>query len=261
MLSIIAVRLHQGMNWYEERDANAEYGTLVIVTYGACVYWINGEKVMAEKGDFLFIPRSSGYYGKSVPTVFHEQYVLDLSMHAESLQELPSLAASGFVKSKAGCYELIIEKLRVISKEWQEALPYVQLRAASLTLEALALWGRELDRGVEADVSLRHVERMKAYMQDHYRGKITKEHLGDFIGRSPNHAATLFRRVTGQTISEYVHGARIRTALYLLQESLLTVTEIADYLGYSDVSYFQRIFKRTTGQTPSAYVKDRPLQV
>ena len=39
----------------------------------------------------------------------------------------------------------------------------------------------------------------------------------------------------------------------------MTVTkkEIAEYLGYADVSYFQRLFKRTFGQPPSYYMQDR----
>ncbi|MNG21412.1 HTH-type transcriptional activator RhaR [compost metagenome] len=84
---------------------------------------------------------------------------------------------------------------------------------------------------------------------------MTKEELGACINRTPNYAASLFRRATGQTISEAVHAARMKTAVYMLTDSLLTVAEISDYLGYRDVSYFQRVFKRTTGRTPSSYAK------
>lgn len=261
MLSITNMSQYQGMSWYGERDASSGTAALVIVTFGKCIYWINGHKALAEKGDLILIEPGAQYYGKSVPTVFHEQFVIEWTYHEPIAKRFPSNRHNGYVKSKAGCYELVVERLRNVWKEWQEDAPYSSLRAASLALDALALWGRELDRGEEDAISMQHAERMKAYIQDHYRGKITKEHLGECIGRSPNHAASLFRRVTGQTISEFVHNVRMRTAVYLLKESLLTVTEIAEYLGYSDASYFQRIFKRTTGLSPSAYLKDRPLQV
>ncbi|MFF2887385.1 helix-turn-helix domain-containing protein [Paenibacillus sp. NPDC057967] len=260
MLSFEGMCQHQGMNWYEERTVQDGSAVLVVMTYGKCVYWINGEKLLLEKGDFMFIAPGSGYYGKSVPTVFHEQFVL--SFRLGMADEIDPFPVSGpFIMAKAGCYDMMIERLRTVWKEWQESLPYVKLRAAALTLEALALWGRELGRGEQTAMSQQHIERMKAYLQDHYRGKVTKEHLAECIGRSPNHAATLFRQVTGQTISEYVHSLRMRTAVYMLTESLLTVSEISDYLGYSDITYFQRVFKRTLGHSPSAYLKERRQHV
>lgn len=263
MFSVQNLFLRQGMNWYEEHAASVDTAYFMIVTYGKCVYWIGGEKTLTEKGDFLFVPPGASFYGKSVPTVFHEQFVLELKLDTRSRawQRLPMFTTVGCTQTKSGCYELVLERLRAIWKEWQEAAPCSDLRATALAMDALVLWGRELERGEAADISMQHAERMKAYIQEHYRSKITKEHLGDCIGRSPNHAATLFRRMTGQTISEYTHSVRMRTAAYLLTDSLLLVTEIAEYLGYSDVSYFQRIFRRTTGQSPSAYLKERPMQV
>lgn len=260
MLSFEGMRQQQGMNWYEERPAEVDYAVLIVMTYGKCVYWINGEKLLLEKGDFMFIAPGAAYYGKSVPTVFHEQFVLTFTIE-KAVLEGPLSGSLPFIKSNAGCYDMVMERLRTVWGEWQEGLPYVRLRAAALTLEALALWSRELVRGEQTTVSQQHVDRMKAYLQDHYRGKVTKDHLGEFIGRSPNHAATLFRQVTGQTISEYVHSLRMRTAVYMLTESLLTVSEISDYLGYSDVTYFQRVFKRSLGHSPSAYLKERRQHV
>ncbi|MFD0587501.1 helix-turn-helix domain-containing protein [Paenibacillus sp. GCM10027627] len=256
------MNLHQGMGWFQEQKMSAVGNAqFIIVTYGKCIYWIGGEKTILEKGDFLLIPPGSVFYGKSVPTVFHEKFVIEFTMAPETA-DLPLLMKTGkFVKSKAGCYDFILEKIRSVWKEWREPVPYAGLRASSALLEAIALWGRELDRGEPSSLSLQHAERMKNYIHDHYRGKMTKELLGDIIGRSPNHAATLFKRVTGVTISEYVHAIRMRTAAYMLTESLLNITEIADYLGYSDVSYFQRMFKKTFGVPPSHYLNERPVQV
>ncbi|REK77062.1 helix-turn-helix transcriptional regulator [Paenibacillus paeoniae] len=262
MLSFEQLCLHQGMNWYEERSSHTPTAILVVMTYGKCVYWIDGEKLLLEKGDFMFIAPGVDYYAKSVPTVFHEQFVLTFRMMENFNEEgVPLLGSRPFTKAKAGCYEMMIERLRTVWKEWQENMPYVKLRSAALTLETLALWSRELQRGAQTSLTLQHADRMKAYIQDHYRGKVTKEHLGTCIGRSPNHAASLFRQTTGGTISEFVHSLRMRTAVYMLTESLLTVSEISDYLGYSDVTYFQRVFKRTLGHTPSAYLNERRQHV
>ncbi|GKU79207.1 AraC family transcriptional regulator [Paenibacillus sp. L3-i20] len=255
MLSIKGLRLDHGMSWFEEHDDPSPNAWLVIVTYGKCIYWINGEKTILERGDFLLIQPGVHFYGKSVPTVFHEKFVIQLALNEEAIQTLSVLQKPIFVCSRVGCFELILERLRVVWKEWQESISYCSIRAISLVLDALSLWSREIDRGDEATITLQHTEKMKAYIQEFYRGKITKEQLGACIGRTPNHAAALFRRVTGQTISDYVHATRMRTATYLLKDSLLTITEISEYLGYSDVSYFQRVFKRSIGLSPTHYLK------
>jgi AraC family transcriptional regulator of arabinose operon len=53
----------------------------------------------------------------------------------------------------------------------------------------------------------------------------------------------------------------MKTAVYMLTESQLMISEIADYLGYNDVSYFYRIFKRSTGSSPSDFLHERSSTV
>jgi AraC family transcriptional regulator of arabinose operon len=222
------------------------------------VYWIGvrHEKVILEKGELLLIPAGEPFYGKGVPTTIHEKYVVQFSVPPGSgAPVLPVLGCTRWKKSKAGAFDLFIERLKAVHVEWQERLPYAETMAGALLLEVLVLWSRELERGPLSSEVVRHVERMKQYIRDHYRLKVTKEELGEHIGKSPNHAATIFRRVTGQTISEYLHGVRIRNAFYLLEDSILSVSEIAEFVGYSDVTYFQRLFKRKTGHPPSHYRK------
>ena len=128
---------------------------------------------------------------------------------------------------------------------------------SALLTELMVTVSREYDEGEKAPSSIHHIEVMKRYIDDHYRGKITKLELGGCIGVSPNYAASLFRKVTGMTISDYVHRRRMKTALYMLRHSRLTVQDISDHLGYSDPSYFNRIFKRVAGKLPSDIIAER----
>jgi len=268
MITLINWRRDQGMNWYESVEQTGNTHRFIIVTYGSCLYWINNEKVMASKGDFLFIPGSLPFYGKSIPTVFHEKLVFELEELYFSAaldthnkhNDLPLFAAARLHKTKAGMYDLCVERVRTALKEVEEGLAFAEVRLQAALLESLALWSREVQQGEIAEPVQQHVDKMKKYIAEHYRYSITKKHLGSCIERSPNYAAAIFSKVTGQPISAYVHSVRIKTAVYLLQESLLTVSEIAEYLGYRDVSYFQRIFKRIVGHPPSTLMKDRPTQ-
>jgi AraC family transcriptional regulator, transcriptional activator of pobA len=261
MILVQTVRQDGDMEWYEEKPAGHQADLyFCMVTYGKCVYWIDGRKVLAEKGDLLLIPQGASFYGKSIPTVFHMKIVVAFRTITE-LPLLPILGSKVYIHSKIGCFELIHERIKLLYQQWSERIPYYEAFASALLLEILTRWNQELDRGVIPAETIRTVELMKKYIQDNYRSKITKHVLGDVIRKSPNYAATLFSRSTGQTISEYVHSLRIKTAIYMLVESQLTVYEISEFLGYSDVSFFNKTFRRFTGHPPSYYLNERPSVV
>jgi len=257
MLKFLDMNMDRGMNWYgnfKGTDTEGAY-SLVIVSYGKCVYWIGGDKLILEKGDVLLIPPGTDFYGKTVPTVFHEKLVVRFRAEQPLVQELSLLHRPGFAHGRPGRFEWMLERLRDVYAEWTDRTAYADIRGSAVVTELLALWNREFEQAPMAQSTQKLVDKMKQYIQQYHRDKVTKDELGACINRTPNYAASLFRRATGQTISEAVHAARMKTAVYMLTDSLLTVAEISDYLGYRDVSYFQRVFKRTTGRTPSSYAK------
>ena len=77
--------------------------------------------------------------------------------------------------------------------------------------------------------------------------------LASEAGYSSDHFARVFRSVMGQSPQEFIVQARVDRARQLLSESGLTVSQIADVLGYRDVYFFSRQFKQRTGRSPSAY--------
>jgi AraC family transcriptional activator of pobA len=258
MLIIQSVRQDAGSRWFEESAGGASAWLLIMASYGKCLYWTRQEKIILEKGDLLLIPKGTPFYGKSIPSVTHEKYVVSFQLEEQATHEmLPLLAAASVCKWKTGKYDLALQRFRVILEEWNERRAYSGVMCLGLALEVLALWNREMDEGRPTAVKESHAELMKAYIQNHYRDKVTKVELGEVIGRSPNYAAALFSEVTGQTIGSFVHAQRVKTAIYLLSHSQRTVADISDYLGYCDVSYFHRVFKRETGKSPAAYIKDR----
>ena len=63
------------------------------------------------------------------------------------------------------------------------------------------------------------------------------------------------RELTGLTTHEYVTTRRVERAKTLLTETNLTMTEIAQTLGFADSGHFSRVFGKYVGVTPSEYRK------
>ncbi len=72
-------------------------------------------------------------------------------------------------------------------------------------------------------------------------------------GVSSGYLATIFKKETGKTISEYVRDRRIEHAKYLLSTTHLQIQTVALHCGIMDVQYFSKIFKKQIGKTPKEY--------
>lgn len=81
----------------------------------------------------------------------------------------------------------------------------------------------------------------------------TVELLAETISMSPSRFAARFRETTGQSVMSYVAGWRMNVACRLLRETEDGLAEIAQHVGYQDVTSFSRAFKALVGQSPSRW--------
>jgi len=76
-------------------------------------------------------------------------------------------------------------------------------------------------------------------------------------GYGPGYFARLFKAVTGTSMSEHLVRSRINRARTLLAAHDLSIGEVADRLGYRDVYFFSRQFKKYAGCAPGKYRPSR----
>ena len=74
--------------------------------------------------------------------------------------------------------------------------------------------------------------------------------LAEAQGINASYLSALFRRETGETVTEYVNRKRVELAVHLLSTTGLQVQTVAQHCGFADVHYFTKVFKRLTGETP-----------
>ena len=88
---------------------------------------------------------------------------------------------------------------------------------------------------------------------EHSHEKILLEDLAQTVGLSPKYLSALFKKETGQTISNYILSMRIEEAKYLLTYTDYTSSQISEYLAFHSQSYFIHLFKKATSLTPNQY--------
>lgn len=84
---------------------------------------------------------------------------------------------------------------------------------------------------------------------------LTLRTLSGLLHVNPSYLSTIFKKETGQTLTEYVTGKRIEHAIFLLNSTNMQIQTIAQYCGIPDICYFTKIFKKVVGKSPSEYKK------
>lgn len=89
------------------------------------------------------------------------------------------------------------------------------------------------------------------YIDSHIYTMHSLTEVADALNYNYNYLSNLFKKVTGDTVSDYYRNRRLETARLLLLERRMGVTRVAQMLGYSSVYTFSRAFKEMFGIAPS----------
>lgn len=86
----------------------------------------------------------------------------------------------------------------------------------------------------------------------------TLKSTASFFNLNPNYLGTLLKEYTGKTYRQIVTNEKLTHAAYLLQNTTLPVYEIANSIGYENLSFFFEKFQKEYGMTPKEYRDQRP---
>lgn len=97
------------------------------------------------------------------------------------------------------------------------------------------------------------VKRAVEMIKLHFESPLTLQGIAETIHVNASHLSRKFKEETGMSLIDYIHVKRIEAAKLYLESNTATITEIAFIVGFNDVNYFSRVFKKMTDLTPSQY--------
>lgn len=98
--------------------------------------------------------------------------------------------------------------------------------------------------------------RLRAYIEENYAQPITLPEMADALGVSVTRLCTGIRTERGTTPHGMLLDFRIQKAKQLLSQTALPIGSIAAAVGIEDYNYFSRLFRQTTGKTPTAFRRE-----
>ncbi|MBQ6892270.1 MAG: helix-turn-helix transcriptional regulator, partial [Clostridia bacterium] len=93
------------------------------------------------------------------------------------------------------------------------------------------------------------------YIDAHLDQRIGLEEMAALCGLSCSYFSRVFCRDVGEGFRDYLNRRRIEEAKALLEKPGATVSQVSDRLGFTDISYFVKVFKKYEGITPKSYIQ------
>lgn len=126
-----------------------------------------------------------------------------------------------------------------------------RIRQAYLTVNACAT---ATDRPpVDGNIGSAKLDKSIAFIKARYAESLTLEDAASACGMSKFYFSRIFKAMLGCSFKEYLNRVRIEAAKEMLQQDQFNVSEACYAVGYNDLSYFSRVFKRLEKQSPSDY--------
>ena len=105
----------------------------------------------------------------------------------------------------------------------------------------------------EMKVTNLFVQKAMDYISMNYSQKLTLTKISEQLCITPNYLSELFKKHTGQNVSEYIIDYRLEKACQFLKNPQLRIGEVSEKVGINDVRYFSSMFKKKYNLTPTEY--------
>lgn len=246
----------------------------IYVTNGRAAFEIDSKVVEVSSGEVLMVNCNelhSGYALGNSPCSLYA-FIFDPAMlsfaNNDVCQEnyidpfvkgkfkMPSLIKGDFLweKNIASQIALIIERFK------QPHIGYeLEVKAALYSIFASLIVNHVyIENTEETEQKKYKIEKIKkvlSHIKANYREKIYINELAAVASMSTDHFFKFFKSFIGKTPIEYINFCRISEAEHLLVNSQLSILEIALSIGYENVSYFIKTFKKYNMCTPKEYRK------
>ena len=97
------------------------------------------------------------------------------------------------------------------------------------------------------------INEVLGYLNNNYMNKITGDKISKDLCYSFDYLNQLFKKNLNTSIFKTLENIRIEAAVRLIKASTFSLERIAEMVGFKDVSYFSKTFKKNTGTSPSKY--------
>jgi two-component system response regulator YesN len=100
------------------------------------------------------------------------------------------------------------------------------------------------------------IQKIYDYIDEHLQQEMSREQIAEYVHFNPAYLSRLFRKETGDSLTDYILLKRMEKAKSLLSTTQIKISDISSLVGYGNIPHFTKMFKRSVGVTPQDYRKN-----
>lgn len=97
------------------------------------------------------------------------------------------------------------------------------------------------------------MRKAREFIHANFNKDVTLDIVAEHIHLSPSYFSKIFKKETGETFTDYLANYRISIAKSLLKDNMYKAVEVSEMVGFRDIKYFYKVFKKHTDLTPSEF--------
>ena len=250
-------------HWHEEAE-------LTLITKGDCLYQIDLVDYEVKEGDLVFIPPlmlHSIAQGKS-EEIYSETYVFHINFLGGNSTDICSTryltpmmnqeyAMPCLITPAHPAYASLRKIFNQIGSLYDEALTGYELALKSLFLQAVFLLLQYSTRTTSGDTGTLSdkLKNVLDYIELHYAENISVSDLAKLCYFSDYHFMRFFKKHMNMTCVEYINNLRLEKAVELFEQGNTEILNVSLSVGFHNLSYFYRAFKKKYRMTPLSFIK------
>lgn len=226
------------------------------VVSGKGYYCTKEKKYTLHAGDtFLIYPYTEVSYFADEEDPWEYYWVGFSGSDAPLILEATLFHPSSPVISNSDKKEQIIEQLlKIYQVRGTEILQTVQMTGELYLTLALFMNEKSFVHS-SSDFYRSYAKKGIDYIAFHYSFPITIDDIASYVGISRSHLYRAFVQTFGLSPKQYLSDFRLKQACHLLKHSDLSITAVANSVGYENNLYFSKMFHKKKGMTPSEYIQ------
>ena len=214
---------------------------LTFILEGSVDYEIEGKKYTFKKNDVIYSPPNTFRKAK---TKYMKVVAFDFSIPGVDHIGLPM----GLLIGDMSKYLPYFQSINV---EWlKKGLEY-HLKCKGYLILILHMLFTEIDERPRNNI----VEEIKSYIVENYERNLSVSEIAEVMGVSTVYCGAIFKKFEGCTINFYINQIRINQAVNYMTTTWMNNSEVAYRIGFNDVYYFSRMFKKMKGVSPTDFRK------
>ena len=216
-----------------------------------------GDIVLIKKNKLHMTKRIKNPYGDNMKIYIAEEAFDKLGKSSEMFKEC---FEHNHVVIPTAYKKKFFSLFSKIQDEYKKSTPFSEQITHNLLYELLAnihdlLFNDTQQISTAREESNDTITKAIKYIYNHYNQNINLSNIAKYVNTNPSYFSRTFKKTLGLSLTDYINHIRIKNAVSLIVNTDLPITEIAYNCGYTDQTYFCKIFKKINDCSPREFRK------